>query len=123
MSLQLQAIIADIPANASEISQERSIPRTCRGCLTPSPRVTGVLILSLARNDCFALVLGTSHLLRIAMHCIASFFLVLHVFHAFPWFSLSPDLIDMIATLICLIFLFSLFSVFSSQVSFLGYIC
>ena len=88
-------------------SQERPIPRACRGCLTPSPHVTGVLTLSLARNDPFALVLGTSHLLCIALHCIASFCVVLHVFHAFPWFSLSPDLIDTVVTLIYLIFFFS----------------
>ena len=33
--------------------------------------------------------------------------MVLHVFHALPWFSLYPDLIDTVATPFCLSFFFS----------------
>ena len=76
----IKAIIADNSANASEICQERSIPRACRGCLTPSPHVTEVLTLSLARSDHFALVLGTSHTFCIALHSFACFLAFLLVF-------------------------------------------
>ena len=86
------------------VSLERPNSRACRGCLTPSPHVTRVLTLSLARSDHFALVFGTSLLLCIAVHRIASFCVILHVFHAFLRFFLSPDLIDTVATPFSLFF-------------------
>ena len=41
--------------------------------------------------------------------------MVLHVFHAFPRFSFSPDLIDKVAALICLIFSFYSFASISES--------
>ena len=56
----------------SECKPRKTASRARQGCLTPSPRVIGVLTLSLACSDPFALVLGTRHPLCIAfaLNCI-----------------------------------------------------
>ena len=56
----------------SERKPRRTASRACRGCLTPSLCVIGVLILSLACNDPFALVRGLRYPLCIAfaLNCI-----------------------------------------------------
>ena len=82
--------IADIPHMRAK-SLKRPILGAW-GCLTSSPCETGVLTLSQACNDHFALILGTSH----ALHAFACF-------SYFSWFSSSSDLIDYVASF-CFIF-------------------
>ena len=58
-----------------------------RGCLTPSPCVTGVLTLSLAHNDHYALI--HRHESRIA--CICMFFILSSIFLVFRFNKLGDD--------------------------------
>ena len=86
------------------ISLERQIPRACRGCLTPSPRVTDVLTLSLARNDHYAHILGTSHFTLDSIASTCMFSMLSLVFLVCP-------IIDKVATPFCFISLFSSFAI------------
>ena len=63
------------------VSLERLTSWACRECLTPSPHVTGVLTISLARSDHFALIFGISHPF---LHSIASICLFSMLFLGFP---------------------------------------
>ena len=108
--VQLLAITAYIHT-CERKSLKKLIPGAW-GCLTPSPCITGVLTLSLARNDHFFLILDTSH----ALHAFACSPCFSSVFLVFRLNRLGGD------SFALSLLLFGVFSVFSSRASFLGFI-